>query len=160
MSVADYVAEVRRRILDTPHVVSHSLGYEDRPPIGAIINGTVTFADGSCLSVKEFLQLRPTPTKLKYSYHYASPTRSLIFRYDNARDPSGFLCHAGGKFLGLISCADDDKRFFAKSSVGLDVFYQAFVFDTRTVTDSPNPTINGTYRTTNHAGGATFRLNF
>jgi long-chain fatty acid transport protein len=72
----------------------------------------------------------------------------------------GFLCHAGGKFLGLISCADDDKRFFAKSSMGLDVFYQAFVFDTRTVTDSPNPTINGTYRTTNHAGGATFRLNF
>ncbi len=88
MSVADYVAEIRRRILDTPHIVSHSLGYEDRPPIGAIINGTVTFADGSCLYVKEFLQLRPNPVRLKYSYHYASPTRSLIFRYDNARDPA------------------------------------------------------------------------
>lgn len=72
----------------------------------------------------------------------------------------GFLCHAGGKFLGLISCADGEKPLFAKSSIGLDVFYQALVFDTRTVTDSPNPTINGTYRTTNHAGGATFRVNF
>ncbi|NGZ95686.1 MAG: long-chain fatty acid transporter [Nitrospira sp. WS110] len=72
----------------------------------------------------------------------------------------GFLCHAGGNFIGLISCADSGKSFFAKSSMGLDVFYQAFVFDTRTVTDSPNPTVNGTYHTTNHAGGATFRLNF
>jgi hypothetical protein len=35
---------------------------------------------------------------------------------------------------------------------GLAVFYQASVFDTRTVIDSPNPTVNGTYRTMNHAG--------
>jgi long-chain fatty acid transport protein len=72
----------------------------------------------------------------------------------------GFLCHAGGQFLGLISCADAAKSFLAKSSIGLDVFYQVLVFDTRTVTNSPNPTVNGTYRTTNHVGGATFRLNF
>lgn len=72
----------------------------------------------------------------------------------------GFLCHGAGKFLGLISCANSEKGFLRKSSIGLDVFYQAFVFDTRTVTNSPNPTVNGTYHTTNHAGGATFRLNF
>lgn len=72
----------------------------------------------------------------------------------------GVLCRAGGKFLGLIACADTEKSFLAKSSIGLDIFYQAFVFDTRTVTGSPNPTVNGTYHTTNHAGGATFRLNF
>lgn len=72
----------------------------------------------------------------------------------------GFLCHAGGKFLGLISCADEAQSFLAKSSIGLDIFYQALVFDTRTVLSSPNPTVNGTYRTTNHVGGATFRLNF
>jgi long-chain fatty acid transport protein len=72
----------------------------------------------------------------------------------------GALCHAGGKFLGLIACADTEKSFLKKSSIGLDIFYQAFVFDTRPVTNSPNPTVNGTYRTTNHAGGATFRVNF
>lgn len=72
----------------------------------------------------------------------------------------GFLCHGGGKFLGLIACADAEKGLFAKSAIGVDVFYQAFVFDTRTVTHSPNPSVNGTYHTTNHAGGATFRLNF
>lgn len=72
----------------------------------------------------------------------------------------GVLCRAGGKFLGLIACADTEKSFLAKSSIGLDIFYQAFLFDTRTITDSPDPTVNGTYQTTNHAGGATFRVNF
>lgn len=88
MSVAEYVAEIRRQILDTPHVVSHSLGYEDRPPLGAIVTGSVTFADGSQLHIKEFLQLRPGVTRLKYAYHYTASSRALIFRYDNARDPA------------------------------------------------------------------------
>jgi hypothetical protein len=54
MSVTDYVAEIQRRILDTSYVVSHSLGYEERPPLGAIVIGSVTFADGSHLYIKEF----------------------------------------------------------------------------------------------------------
>jgi long-chain fatty acid transport protein len=73
---------------------------------------------------------------------------------------AGFLCHAGGKLFGLISCTDSDKGPLAKTSMGLDLSYQAFVFDTRTVTGSPNPTVNGTYRTTNHAGSMTFRVLF
>ena len=72
----------------------------------------------------------------------------------------GFLCHGGGKFFGMISCADTEKGFFAKRSMGMDLSYQAFLFDTRTVTGSPNPTVNGTYSTTNHAGGVTFRVQF
>ncbi len=72
----------------------------------------------------------------------------------------GFLCRAGGKFFGLISCADAEKGFFAKRSLGMDLSYQAFLFDTRIVTGSPNPTLNGTYRTTNHAGSVTFRVQF
>ncbi len=48
-------------------------------------------------------------------------------------------CRPGGKFFGLISCADGEKSFLAKSSIGLDVFYQALVFDTRTVTGNPQP---------------------
>lgn len=88
MSVTDYVAETQRRILDTSYVVSHSLGYEERPPLGAIITGSVTFADGSHLYIKEFLLLRPVMVRLKYAYHYARSSRDLIFRYDNARDPA------------------------------------------------------------------------
>ena len=64
MSVVEYAAEIRRHILDTPHAVSHSLAYEDRPPLGAIVNSSVIFADGSCLYFKEFLQLRPGIARL------------------------------------------------------------------------------------------------
>jgi hypothetical protein len=88
MSVAEYVEEIRRQILDTPHVVSHSLGYEDRPPLAAIVRGSVTFVDGTYIHFKEFLQLRPVITRLKYAYHCATSTHALMFRYDNARDPA------------------------------------------------------------------------
>ena len=88
MLVVEYVAEIHRQILGTPHVVSHSLGYEDRPPLTAIVKGSVTFVDGSCIHFKEFLQLRPVITRLKYAYHYVTPMHALVFRYDNARDPA------------------------------------------------------------------------
>lgn len=72
----------------------------------------------------------------------------------------GFLCHAGGKFFGLINCAESVEGFLTKKSMGIDLSYQALIFDSRTVTGSPNPTVNGTYSTTNHAGGVTFRVSF
>ena len=72
----------------------------------------------------------------------------------------GFVCHSNGKLLGLFACGSDAGRFLATSSIGLDIFYQGIVFDTRTVTGNLNPTVDGTYRTAVHTGGATFRLNF
>ena len=72
----------------------------------------------------------------------------------------GVLCHKGGNFFGLIPCAGSGEGFLTKHSMGMDLSYQAFLFDTRTVTGSPNPTVNGTYSTMNHAGGVTFRVQF
>jgi long-chain fatty acid transport protein len=43
---------------------------------------------------------------------------------------------------------------------GIDVAYQALLFESRTVTGNPNPTVNGTYQTTTHAGSVTMRVNF
>lgn len=88
MSVADYASQIRSAILETPHIVSHSLGYEDRPPVAGIVKGSATFADGSILHFKEYLQLNPTSIRLKYAYQYVTASGSLIFRYDNARDPA------------------------------------------------------------------------
>jgi len=42
----------------------------------------------------------------------------------------------------------------------LDLAYQLLLFETRTVTGSPNPAVNGTYRTTNQALVLSFRLAF
>lgn len=72
----------------------------------------------------------------------------------------GFLCHAGGKFFGLIPCAESGDGLLTKKTMGMDLSYQALVFDSRTVTGNLNPTVNGTYRTTNQAGSVTFRVSF
>lgn len=88
MSVADYASRIRFDIRATPHVISHSLGYEDRPPVAGIVKGSATFVDGAVLHFKEYLQLSPSIIKLKYAYHYVTADGSLIFRYDNARDPA------------------------------------------------------------------------
>ncbi len=72
----------------------------------------------------------------------------------------GVLCHGGGKFFGLMDCTSSGNAPFSRRGVGIDVAYQAFLFDTRLVTGNPNPTVNGTYRTTNHAGAVTFRALF
>ena len=88
MPIADYASRIRSVILETPHVVSHSLAYEDRPPVAGIVRGSAAFADGSVLHFKEFLQLSPTITRLKYAYQYVTADGRLIFRYDNARDPA------------------------------------------------------------------------
>ncbi|MCE7976792.1 MAG: hypothetical protein DYH03_06505 [Nitrospira sp. NTP1] len=72
----------------------------------------------------------------------------------------GVLCHGSGKFFGLMDCTSFGHTLFARHGVGIDLAYQAFLFDTRLVTGNPNPTVNGTYRTTNHAGAVTFRALF
>ena len=72
----------------------------------------------------------------------------------------GFLCRAGGKFFGIIPCAESGDGFLTKKTMGIDLSYQALVFDARTVTGSPNPTVNGAYHTTQHVGGVTFRVSF
>lgn len=33
----------------------------------------------------------------------------------------GFLCHAGGKFFGLIACADSERTLFSTSAIDLDL---------------------------------------
>lgn len=71
----------------------------------------------------------------------------------------GLLCKETGTFLGLLACGSEGG-FFTRKALGIDVAYQALLFESRTVTGSPNPTVNGTYQTTTHAGAMTMRVNF
>lgn len=73
---------------------------------------------------------------------------------------AGFLCRKGGTLLGLIQCASGSTGLLARQAFGLDVAYQAIMFDHRTVTQNPNPAVNGNYRSMNHAGSVTFRATF
>ncbi|NGZ11800.1 MAG: hypothetical protein CV088_20935 [Nitrospira sp. LK70] len=71
----------------------------------------------------------------------------------------GFLCKENGRFLGLLTCGSK-AGFLGRNALGIDMVYQALLFESRTVTGSPNPTVNGTYQTTTHTGSVTTRGNF
>jgi len=71
----------------------------------------------------------------------------------------GFLCKETGRFLGLLTCGSEGG-FLGRNALGIDVAYQALLFESRTVIGNPNPTVNGAYQTTTHAGSVTMRVNF
>lgn len=69
MPMKDYVAKIEEVVSTTSFVTSTSLAYEERPPSGGFIKGTLVFVDGSQLDFKEFLLFQPTLQILKYGYH-------------------------------------------------------------------------------------------
>ena len=71
----------------------------------------------------------------------------------------GLLCKGQGKFLGLIGCGSGEGMFSPRA-FGIDVAYQALLYENRTVSGNINPTVNGTYQTTYHVGSVNLRVNF
>jgi long-chain fatty acid transport protein len=71
----------------------------------------------------------------------------------------GTLCKPEGSFFGIIPCGIGSGKFRTQA-MGMDVAYAAMLFENRTVTGNLNPTVNGTYRTTEHSGTVTFRVSF
>ena len=77
----------------------------------------------------------------------------------------GFLCKGTGRFLGLIECGNPSGGLPWPKAIGLDVAYQALLYETRTVTGNQQPlaipgSVNGTYETIYHLGAINIRLNF
>jgi long-chain fatty acid transport protein len=73
---------------------------------------------------------------------------------------AGFLCKEGGYFMGLLQCGDSGARLLKTKAIGLDLAYQAELFEPRTISGNVNPTVNGTYHTTIHVGSVNVRLMF
>ena len=77
----------------------------------------------------------------------------------------GFLCKDNGRFLGVIECGSAEGGILRPKAIGLDLAYQAILYETRTVTGNQNPVaipgvVNGTYQTTFHVGMVNLRVNF
>jgi len=87
MSLKDYLDALQTLVAATSFVTATSLSYEERPPSAGFSKGSILFADGSQLDVKEFLITQPALHVIKYGYHYRIGTQ-LIFGYDNANDPA------------------------------------------------------------------------
>lgn len=72
----------------------------------------------------------------------------------------GLTCKETGSFLG-IRCGTLGVGSVKPKAIGVDLSYQIAYYENRFVTGhASNPAINGTYRTTLHAGGVSVRLHF
>jgi long-chain fatty acid transport protein len=72
----------------------------------------------------------------------------------------GFTCKAGGSFFGLTKCGNLGLGSMKPKEIGLDISYQAAIYETRSITGNLNPAVNGTYKTVFHAGGVALRFSY
>ena len=71
---------------------------------------------------------------------------------------AGFLCKDAGRFLGLIPCSG--KSALWPKGIGLDLAYQEWFYESRTVVGNLNPTVDGTYHAFVHLGTLSLRTLF
>ena len=74
----------------------------------------------------------------------------------------GLICQENGSLFGLLPCGSFGFGPVKTKLVGLDVFYQAFLFEPRTISGNTGlrATVNGLYSSTLHAGGFSIRASF
>ncbi len=72
----------------------------------------------------------------------------------------GLACHGQARFLGFFECDQEGSGVFVRKGLAIDLAYQYVRWDTRQVTGSPIPVLNGTYKTRTHAGVLTMQVNF
>jgi long-chain fatty acid transport protein len=76
----------------------------------------------------------------------------------------GVLCKPGSKFVGILPCGEQGGWHWP-SAIGFDLAYQAAIFETRRISRSRPPltspaVVNGTYKTLQHLGLVSLRVNF
>jgi long-chain fatty acid transport protein len=71
----------------------------------------------------------------------------------------GLLCKANGSFLG-VKCGAIGVGPLKPKAIGLDLSYQAAVYENRTITGNLNPSVNGVYKSVFHLGGVSLRFIF
>jgi len=116
----------------------------------------------------EFKALSPAllpkwDVSLRAGYVYSeSPVSSRDFNPSNPDSDYhalsaglGFLCHAPGKFLGVLPCDS-----FGAKAMGIDLAYQVLLYNTRGINNNRQPVLNGEWDTTLHVGALSFRVNF
>jgi long-chain fatty acid transport protein len=70
----------------------------------------------------------------------------------------GLLCKEQGSFLGLMRCGDLGVGSLKPKAIGVDLSFQAALYEDRTVVGNRNPTVDGTYRTTLYNGSVSIRM--
>jgi long-chain fatty acid transport protein len=71
---------------------------------------------------------------------------------------AGFLCKGQGQFLGMVPCGGASMLW--PKAIGLDVAFQEWFYEPRTVAGNLNPTVDGTYHAAVHLGTFSFKFMF
>jgi long-chain fatty acid transport protein len=71
---------------------------------------------------------------------------------------AGFLCKGQGRFLGLVPCGGASVLW--PKAIGLDVAFQEWFYESRTVAGNLNPAVDGTYHAYVHLGTASVKFMF
>ena len=71
---------------------------------------------------------------------------------------AGLLCKGQGRFLGLAPCGGTSA--FSPKGIGLDVAFQEWFYEPRTVAGNLNPTVDGTYHAFVHLGTVSVKFLF
>jgi long-chain fatty acid transport protein len=71
---------------------------------------------------------------------------------------AGFLCKGQGRFLGMVPCGGTSALW--PKGIGLDVAFQEWFYEPRTVSGNLNPTVNGTYHAYVHLGMVSVKFMF
>ncbi len=74
----------------------------------------------------------------------------------------GFLCSGQGQFFGVIRCGNDGTSFLGTTAIGIDLAYQAIVYQERGISNNDDPLgrVNGVWDTLIHVGALNLRTNF
>jgi hypothetical protein len=76
---------IQEHLVRNPLVLFHDLQKVQTSPSTAYLKGNILFVDGSTLSIFQHIRLSDTETRITdYRYHYMSPEKRMVFRYDNA----------------------------------------------------------------------------
>jgi len=71
---------------------------------------------------------------------------------------AGLLCKGQGRFLGLVPCGGASALW--PKGMGLDVAFQEWFYESRTVAGNLNPTVDGTYHAFVHLGTVSAKFLF
>lgn len=81
--IDEYFRHFETLIATTEIVHSSTVTYDKRSSTVGFIRGNIYFLDGSCLHVREFVNVQHGIDRFMYVFQYQNPTGALMFRYDN-----------------------------------------------------------------------------
>lgn len=81
--IEGYLQELFQIIAASPVTRTPNLTLDKRSSSMGFIRGEIYCVDGSELHFRELVDVKTSPLRIMYAYHYQGENKKLIFRFDN-----------------------------------------------------------------------------